>query len=118
MIELWDQYSHGGDVKYSCEIMLPDWYSSRNDKIYRYFYLSMWNSSIIFISESGSPATKCFDQDECINYMSKNQFKIHNLSNIVDIRHFDELLLNNRQYLLNIVKEMDTFELLNDLNAV
>lgn len=118
MIELWDQYSHGGDVKYSCVIMLPDWYSSRNDKIYRYFYLSMWNSSIIFISESGSPATKCFDQDECINYMSKNQFKIHNLSNIVDIRHFDELLLNNRQYLLNIVKEMDAFELLKDLNTV
>ena len=48
----------------------------------------------------------------------KNQFKIHNLSNIVDIRHFDELLLNNRQYLLNIVKEMDAFELLKDLNTV
>ena len=41
-----------------------------------------------------------------------------NLSNIVDIRHFDELLLNNRQYLLNIVKEMDAFELLKDLNTV
>ena len=113
LIELWDQYSHGGDVQYSCEIIFPKGHTSRNGQIFKYFYLSSGSSRIFFICESDSPAAKSFDNGECINHMMDKKFGIHNINKIVDIKYFDELLLNNRQYLLGIVDEMNDFIFLN-----
>lgn len=118
MVELWNQYSHGGDVRYSCEFTFSNWYSSRNDKIYRFFYLDSWNNNIFFICESGSPASKAFDTDQCINFSLENNLEIHNLTNIKDIEYFDEFLLNNRQYLIKVVKEINSYLNINNLISI
>lgn len=109
MIELWDEFTHGGDVSFSCEILLPPWKLCRNGKDYRFFYLSSGSKSLFFICTPNSPAAKAFDDGGCINHMVNNKYEIQQINESLNFEFFDEKLLNNRQYLIFISIEMLKF---------
>lgn len=109
IIELWSEYCGGGDVEFSCELLLPPWQNCRNDKTYRFFYLYSSNKSIFFVCEPESVSSKAFDNDDCINHMMDNKFSIRQVNEKVNTDLFDEMLLNNRQYLVFMALEMRKF---------
>lgn len=109
IIELWSEYSGGGDVQFSCELFLPPWQKCRNDKAYRFFYLYSGSNSIFFICEPESAASKAFDNNDCLNHMDENKFSILQVNEKVNTALFDEMLLNNRQYLVFMALEMRKF---------
>lgn len=111
MMELWNMYSHGGDVEFSCEIFLTPWQKVRSKKTYRFFFLKACgnSSSIFFICESNSAAAKAFDNDDCINHMAGNKFTTLEISDRIHLDYFDELLLHNRQYLEYISSVVRSF---------
>lgn len=111
IMELWDMYSHGGDVEFSCEILLTPWQKKRNQKTYRYFYLANYgnSSNIFFICEADTTAAKSFDNDDCTNHMVDNKFLTNEISVSIHLDFFDEILLHNRQYLEFIATEVRLF---------
>jgi len=109
MIELWDEYTHGGDVSFSCEILLPPWQTCRNGKTYRFFYLSSDNKSIFFVCTPNSVAAKAFDDGGCTNHMVNNKYEIRQINEHINLDFFDEMLLNTRQYLVFMALEMRRF---------
>ena len=109
IIELWSEYSGGGDVQFSCELFLPPWQKCRNDKAYRFFYLYSGDNSIFFVCEPESASSKAFDNNDCLNHMVENKFSIRQVNENVNTALFDEMLLNNRQYLVFMALEMQKF---------
>jgi len=109
IIELWSEYSGGGDVQFSCELLLPPWQNCRNDKTYRFFYLYSGDNSIFFVCEPESASSKAFDNNDCLNHMVENKFSIRQVNENVNTALFDEMLLNNRQYLVFMALEMQKF---------
>lgn len=109
MIELWDEYTHGGDVSFSCEILLPPWQTCRNGKTFRFFYLSSDNKSIFFVCTPNSVAAKAFDDGGCTNHMVNNKYEIRQINEHINLDFFDEILLNTRQYLVFMALEMRRF---------
>lgn len=109
MIELWNEYTYGGDVSFSCEILLPPWQTCRNGKTYRFFYLSSGTKSIFFICKPDSAAAKAFDDERCTNHMVKNKYEIRQINENMNLNFFDEMLLNTRQYLVFMALEMRKF---------
>ncbi|EOZ8645441.1 hypothetical protein ACQWTT_001192 [Acinetobacter baumannii] len=107
--ELWDLYSGGGDVHFSCELLLPPWHLSRNNKKFRYFFLARKENGIIFICDPSSIAAKSFDNGACLNHMNTNVFEIRQIHEKINIDHFDEMVLNNRQYLFFLVEQLKIF---------
>lgn len=110
MIDLWDEYTHGGDVSFSCEIVLPPWQTCRNGKTYRFFYVSCDNKSIFFICTPNSAAAKAFDDGGCTNHMVDNKYGIREVSQDINLNFLDEMLLNTRNYLLYMTAEMRQFQ--------
>lgn len=110
MIELWDEYTHGGDLTFSCEILLPSWQTCRNGKTYRFFYLSSGNKSIFFVCKPDSAAAKAFDDEKgCTNHMIENKYDVRQINEKINLDFFDEMLLNTRQYLVFMAMEMRRF---------
>jgi len=112
MIELWDEYTYGGDVTFSCEILLPVWQNCRSGKTYRFFYLTSGSKSIFFVCTPDSAASKAFDDESCTNHMVKNKFDVRQINEHINLSYFDEMLLNTRQYLLFMAGEMRKFHTL------
>lgn len=113
MIELWDEYTYGGDVTFSCEIILPKWHTSTDGKIYRYFYLTSGSKSIFFICTLDSAAAKAFDDGGCTNHRFKNIFDIGQINEKINLDNFEDMLLNNKQYLFFMGVEVRKFHTLN-----
>lgn len=109
MIELWDEYTHGGNVTFSSEILLPPWKTCRNGKTYRFFYLSSDNKSLFFVCTPDSAAAKAFDDEGCTNHMVNNIYEIRQINEHINLDFFDEMLLNTRQYLIFMALEMRKF---------
>lgn len=108
MIDLWDQYSGGGDVQYSFEIILSPSQKCRGNLKYRFFYLSTdfsCDSSVFFLCNSDCPAAKAFDNNDCINYVHE-QIYTHHISDKLNFNFFDEILLHTPTYLNHIAKEV------------
>ncbi|HBF66051.1 MAG TPA: hypothetical protein DDW34_10260, partial [Clostridium sp.] len=103
------EYTHGGDVSFSCEILLPPWQTCRNGKTFRFFYLSSDNKSIFFVCTPNSVAAKAFDDGGCTNHMVNNKYEIRQINEHINLDFFDEMLLNTRQYLVFMALEMRRF---------
>lgn len=106
IIELWSVYSGGGDVQFSCELLLPPWQKFRSDKTYRFFYLYSSSNSIFFVCEPESASSKAFDNGDCLNHMTENVFSVRQVNEKLNTDAFDEMLLHNRQYLVFMALEM------------
>lgn len=98
MREIWDQYSNGGDVFYSCELLLPLDSNSPDTKDYRCFYLNADHADVFFVCESNSATAKTFDNHDCLNYMSNEQFQVSEFIN--SNFNIDQLLSNESKYTL------------------
>lgn len=98
VVELWDQYSGGGDVEYSCEILPPKGYTTVNNKTCRLFYLSARGNHIFFVCLPDSVAAKAFDNGDCLNHMREQK----HLITVFDKERFSEnfiaFILNNPRY--------------------
>lgn len=109
IIELWDHYSCGGDVQFSCELILPPWYFTRDERKFRCFYTAREDNGIFFICDPDSAAAKAFDKGDCLNHMQTNTFQVRQIHEKINIDCFDEMILNNRQFLIFLDEQLKLF---------
>lgn len=110
IIELWDHYSGGGNVQFSCELSIPDWKCSIEDKNYRFFYMvRYYDKDTFFVAEKGSVGCDTFDNGHCTNYDSKHTLDLIVIDENLNLDNVTAMLFNSRPYVMYLSQKLQYF---------